>query len=105
MEFITGQSAQLRGEITIPGDLEKYVIPEGSIAVDGISLTIAKLNGNRIGLSIIPHTWQRTNLNTKKTGDNVNIEVDVIAKYVEKLLAGKKGNEKITENWLKDIGY
>lgn len=92
-------------EITIPAEFEKYVIQEGSIAVDGISLTVAKLNGNKIGLSIIPHTWNGTNLKTKKTGDQINIEVDVIAKYVEKLLSNKKENNNLTENWLKDIGY
>jgi riboflavin synthase len=92
-------------EITIPDELEKYVIQEGSIAVDGISLTVALLNGNKAGLSIIPHTWNSTNLKFRKTGDDVNIEVDVIAKYAEKLLNGRKDNGKITEKWLKDIGY
>jgi riboflavin synthase len=92
-------------EIAIPDELERYVIKEGSIAVDGISLTVAAMNGNRIGLSIIPHTRNSTNLKFKKTGDDVNIEVDVIAKYVEKLINCKKETENITEKWLKDIGY
>lgn len=92
-------------EIEIPTELEKYTISEGSIAVDGISLTIASLERNRIGLSVIPHTWNSTNLKSKKNGDNVNIEVDLIAKYVEKLLISKSPNSSITENWLKDIGY
>ncbi len=93
-------------EIQIPGELEKYVIPEGSIAVDGISLTIAKLSNNIIGLSIIPHTWTHTNLQHKKVSDEVNIETDVIAKYVEKLL-GTKNSEKnfLTDALLKEMGY
>ena len=93
-------------EISLPAGLEKYIITEGSVAVDGISLTIAKVNGNKIGLSIIPHTWNNTNLITKQTGGEVNIEVDLIAKYVEKLLTDKNiAKNNISENWLKDIGY
>ncbi len=93
-------------EIQIPDELEKYVIAEGSIAVDGISLTIAKLSGSLIGLSIIPHTWAHTNLQYKKVSDEVNIETDVIAKYVEKLL-GTKNSEKnfLTDSLLKEMGY
>ena len=81
-------------EIEIPNELERYVIKEGSVAVDGISLTIAKLSGNKIGLSIIPHTWNETNLKSNRTGGSVNIEVDVIAKYVEKTYDRQK-TEKI----------
>lgn len=93
-------------EVQIPGELEKYIIAEGSIAVEGISLTIAKLTNNIIGLSIIPHTWMHTNLQYKKNSDEVNIETDVIAKYVEKLL-GTKNSEKeiLTDTLLKEMGY
>ncbi len=92
-------------EIEIPEELSRYVIDEGSIAVDGISLTVAKIKGTSITLSIIPHTWNGTNLKFRKPGDKVNIEVDLIAKYVEKLLDGNKRQSNITENWLKEIGY
>lgn len=92
-------------EIELPDPLLKYVIEEGSIAVDGISLTVASLKGNIISLSIIPHTWNSTNLRYRKPGDNVNIEVDLIAKYVERLLEGNKSKGNITENWLREIGY
>jgi len=93
-------------EVQIPDELEKYVIPEGSIAVDGISLTIAKLSKNIIGLSIIPHTWTNTNLQYKKVSDEVNIETDVIAKYVEKLLGTKDSEKKfLTDAMLKEMGY
>jgi riboflavin synthase len=92
-------------EVEFPPELEKYTIKEGSIAIDGISLTIASLEGNKAGLSIIPHTWTNTNLKFRKTGEHVNIEVDLIAKYVEKLLNSKNKTGSITEDWLKDIGY
>ncbi len=94
-------------KIIVPENLERYLIKEGSIAVNGISLTIADLNSNEISLSIIPHTWQNTNLKYKKLNDKVNIEIDVLAKYVENLLAKNNGTSEknITENWLKEIGY
>ncbi len=92
-------------EIQVPEILEKYIIEEGSIAIDGISLTIAKLNGTKIGISIIPHTWSNTILKNKKPGDKVNIETDVIAKYVEKLLKNGENIGVFTENWFKNLGY
>jgi riboflavin synthase len=94
-------------KIIVPEDLERYLIKEGSIAINGISLTLADVNLNEISLSIIPHTWQNTNLIHNKINDKVNIEIDVLAKYVEKLLTKNNGTseKKITENWLKEIGY
>jgi riboflavin synthase len=94
-------------KIKIPDELKKYLIREGSIAINGISLTIADVIGNEISLSIIPHTWQNTDLKNEKINDEVNVEIDILARYVEKLLTGR--NEppiiNITENWLKEIGY
>jgi riboflavin synthase len=94
-------------KITVPESLERYLIKEGSIAVNGISLTIADIYKNLISISIIPHTWQNTNLKHKKVNDSVNIEIDILAKYVEKLLTrdNSDSDKKITENWLKEIGY
>ncbi len=94
-------------EVSVPEELEKYLIDEGSIAIDGISLTIASLRGNLVGVSVIPHTWKNTNLINRKIGDKVNIETDMIAKYIEKLLSKKdeKSSGKITESWLKEMGY
>jgi len=91
----------------IPDELNKYLIKEGSIAINGISLTIADLKSNEISISIIPHTWQNTNLKDKKVNDKVNVEIDILAKYVEKLLTkvNNSSNKNITENWLKEIGY
>ena len=94
-------------KIDVPESLEKYLINEGSIAIDGISLTIAFTEKDRVNISIIPHTWQNTTLQFKNIGDSVNVEVDVIAKYVEKLITKNEttGNNKVTESWLKEIGY
>ena len=71
-------------EVEIPKQLEKYVVEKGSITIEGISLTIAKVDGNKIAIAIIPHTYKATNLQALKPGDLVNIEVDVLAKYAEK---------------------
>ena len=94
-------------KIKVDETLEKYLINEGSITIDGISLTIATLDGSEVGISLIPHTWQNTAIQTKKIGDKINVETDVLAKYIEKLV-GKNGADKkinITENWLKELGY
>lgn len=78
-----GQDYRL--EITIPDEYSRYCIDKGSICIDGISLTIANLNGNVLEFWITPHTFKRTNLQTGRKGNSVNIEVDMLAKYVEKL--------------------
>jgi len=70
--------------VDIPEDLEKYVVFKGSISVEGISLTVAKLEGLRLTIAIIPHTIKMTNLGSLKPGDPVNIETDIVAKYLEK---------------------
>jgi riboflavin synthase len=70
--------------IDIPEDLAKYVVFKGSIAIEGISLTVAKLDGLRLIIAIIPHTIKMTNLKSLKAGDPVNIETDIVAKYLEK---------------------
>ncbi len=91
-------------EVEIPPPLRKYIILEGSIAIDGISLTIAHLIDVLVGINIIPHTMENTNLRYKQVGDGVNIEVDLIAKYIENLIRFSKRNE-LNENLLKQWGY
>ncbi len=91
-------------EVQLPADLMKYCIREGSIAVDGISLTIARLLPDRVGISIIPHTVKNTTLQFRKIGDRVNIEVDLIARYVERLLR-QSPRSKLTIETLKKWGY
>jgi riboflavin synthase len=75
-------------DLDLPADLVKYVVSKGSITVDGVSLTVASVEGSRIRVSLIPETLTRTTLGTRGVGDAVNIEVDVLAKYVERLLVG-----------------
>lgn len=70
----------------LPNNLASYVVLTGSIAINGISLTVAKLDQDMATVSIIPHTWDQTNLHTLKEGDSVNIETDILAKYAEKLV-------------------
>lgn len=67
-----------------PLDLVRYIVTKGSIAVDGISLTVASLQGNCFSVAVIPHTLLQTNLGTLRPGDPVNLEVDILAKYVER---------------------
>jgi len=69
-------------------ELMRYIVTKGSVAVDGISLTVAESADRTFSLSIIPHTWENTTLHEKRAGDPVNIECDIIGKYVEKMLGG-----------------
>jgi riboflavin synthase len=71
-----------------PGGLLRYLVEKGSVSVDGVSLTVASLDGDAFSISLIPHTLAVTTLGSARVGDPVNLEVDVIAKYVERLLAG-----------------
>jgi len=91
--------------IEIPDELLYYVIPKGSIAIDGISLTVARVEGKIIQLAIIPHTLRSTTLNDTKAGQQVNVEVDMIGKYVESLLKPAGGAARISEAWLHNLGY
>jgi riboflavin synthase len=80
------RGADYRLEIELPRDSAHYVAPKGSIAVNGISLTVAEVSDDSFVLWIIPHTKQHTNLETTRTGDFVNLEFDLLAKYVERVL-------------------
>ncbi|HWE48769.1 MAG TPA: riboflavin synthase [Bryobacteraceae bacterium] len=73
--------------IQIPPDLDKFLVYKGSIAIDGISLTIASVADGELKAAIIPHTFEATNLHARKPGDRLNIECDVLAKHVDKLLS------------------
>jgi len=83
-----GESENWWLHIELPEDVEKYTVYKGSISIEGISLTVAKLERNRCTIAIIPHTVEMTNLNSLKPGDPVNLEADLIAKYVEKMMRG-----------------
>ncbi|MEN1759211.1 riboflavin synthase [Anoxynatronum sibiricum] len=96
-------------EIEATDAIMKYIVLKGSVALDGTSLTVSKVWDKRFAVSIIPHTAEMTILAEKQTGDRVNIECDVLAKYVEKLMNGGRQavNEtgKITTAWLQEHGY
>lgn len=96
--------------IKASNDILKYIVEKGSIAIDGISLTVAYVDDSIFKVSIIPHTKDETTLLTKKCGETVNLECDVIGKYVEKLLGFNNKNKeikesKITEEFLKSNGF
>lgn len=73
-------------ELRVPKHLKTYVVEKGSVAVDGISLTVNQIKGDKLSLCIIPHTQQRTTLTVKKVGARVNLEADILLKYMEKML-------------------
>jgi riboflavin synthase len=97
-------------EVTAPAEIAKYLAEKGSVTVDGISLTINHLRGNIISLNLIPHTAERTNIGTWKTGAQVNLEVDVLARYIERLMLGDKAAEtqeqsKLSMAFLAENGF
>jgi riboflavin synthase len=91
--------------IEIPSEIEKYTVFKGSISIEGISLTVAKLERNRCTIAIIPHTAELTNLGSLKPGDPVNLEADVIAKYVEKMMKGEPAQSSLTVEELVQQGF
>jgi len=90
--------------VKYPVEFSNYLIPVGSIAIDGISLTLAEVDKYSFAVAVIPHTWEMTNLKFKKIGDKVNLEFDMLGKYVAKMLGKDKGSA-ITEEWLKQAGF
>lgn len=96
-----------RMHVKLNDKLSKYVVSKGSVAINGISLTVASVCGDDISCAIIPHTYLNTNLKNIKSGDNINIEVDIMAKYVEKLLSSNNDNSgnKIDVEFLKENGF
>jgi riboflavin synthase len=74
--------------IRVPDDLQRYIVAKGSLAVDGISLTVAEIEGRDVAFTIIPHTYRHTTLHGYQVGAKVNVEVDILAKHLEKLTGG-----------------
>lgn len=95
--------------ITAPAQVLRYVVEKGSIAIDGISLTVARVETDRFAVSVIPHTAAVTLLGQRRTGDRVNLESDLVGKYVERLLRPapeEKGQEsKLTMEFLSQHGF
>jgi riboflavin synthase len=82
-----------------------YMVPKGSITIDGISLTILEVGSSSFSISIIPHTLQETTLQTKGVGDQVNLECDMIGKYIEKFISARKPSSGITHSFLSENGF
>ncbi|MDQ1363723.1 MAG: Riboflavin synthase eubacterial/eukaryotic [Pseudomonadota bacterium] len=98
----------VRFVIEAPSNLAKYIAMKGSITVDGVSLTVNKVDGCRFELNIVPHTLQETIMNQYQSGHRVNLEVDLIARYLERLLLGDKAAQSgsgITEAFLAEHGF
>jgi riboflavin synthase len=91
--------------VSYPKEIGQYLVYKGSISVEGISLTIANLTDEHFEIAVIPKTWQLTNLHALKNGDAVNLEADVIAKYVERILLYGKKQEGLTMEKLIEFGY
>lgn len=86
---VVAEGSARRLRLRLPDNLLRYVVEKGSVALDGISLTVAAVGDDWLEVAIIPHTWQVTSLGHKTPGDTVNVEVDILAKYVERLLAAR----------------
>jgi len=93
-----------RLKVRVPEDLMKYIVPKGSIAIDGVSLTVNECRGNEILLMLIPYTLNQTTLMDKRVNDAVNVETDLLGKYVEKLLKGEKRSGGLDLSFLREHG-
>jgi riboflavin synthase len=86
VESITPEGGSRRIQLRAPAALQKLVAPKGSVALDGVSLTVNEVEGNLFGINIIPHTWEVTTFGALKVGDTLNMEVDPLARYVARFL-------------------
>ena len=91
-------------KVQVPKSVSRYVVPKGSIAVDGISLTVNACDGDEIQMTLIPYTLEKTTLLNKRVGDRVNLEADVLGKFVEKLMEGRESG-KVTLSFLREHGF
>jgi riboflavin synthase len=92
-------------KVELPAEVDRYIIHKGSICIEGISLTVAKLEGKDCTVAIIPHTVEATNLKSLKPGDPINLEADLIAKYVEKMTRREGASSSITLERLVQEGF
>ena len=98
----------LRFTFKAPDELAKYIAEKGSICIDGISLTVNSVEGAYFSVNIVPHTWQETTLGQTEVGDPVNLEVDLLARYLERLMQGEKavqGQGNVSEALLVSAGF
>ncbi len=90
--------------VRFPPEIARYVVFKGSVAIDGISLTVARVDDDVLSATVLPHTYASTNLRTRRPGDRVNLEADVLAKYVERMLSAY-APEKLTAERLRALGF
>ncbi len=102
-----GGSREIR--IGFPEEYQPFIVPAGSIAIDGVSLTVANVKNDSFSVAIIPYTFENTTINNVKEGDRINLEFDILGKYIAKqqvlLRDAESGSRKISESWLSDLGY
>jgi len=91
-------------KVRVPPEVDRYLVFKGSVAIDGISVTIAAIESGVLSVSLIPHSYRNTNLSTRRRGDRLNIECDILAKYVEKLLGGRE-RSTLTVDRLREMGF
>jgi riboflavin synthase len=103
LESLGGENWWLR--VRVPAELDPFLVYKGSIAIDGISLTIAALESDVLSVTIIPHTYRNTTLGGYRPGARVNLECDILAKHVEKLLRKLDVKSPLTVDKLRDNGY
>jgi len=104
-EVVRVTPGQLSTDFVLAADSAamRYIVAKGSVALDGISLTVAEVNGNSLRVSIIPHTIKSTIINNWQSGSRVNLETDIIGRYIENFVGGKSGG--LTMEKLRDLGY
>jgi riboflavin synthase len=101
---VTPDGRSSRWTFEVPADLARYIAHKGSVCIDGTSLTVNEVDGHRFGVNLIPHTVAHTAFSARRPGDAVNIEVDVVARYVERLLTGGDA-PRLDEAFLKQHGF
>lgn len=93
-----------RYELGVPAELARYIARKGSVCTDGVSLTVNEVDGERFGVNIVPHTFEETTIGQWRPGSRVNLEVDLIARYLERLLSAS-GTTGITSTMLEEYGF
>jgi riboflavin synthase len=109
LDSLTPEGDAIIARFATPSELLRYMVVKGPVCIDGISLTVAGLGEDWFEVAVIPHTWRETTLAERRAGDRVNLEVDVLAKYVERLLQQTErasgAPAKLTLDYLKEQGY
>ncbi|MHC1480159.1 riboflavin synthase [Frateuria aurantia] len=101
---ITPDGRSLRWVFEVPPALSRYIVAKGSICIDGTSLTVNEISGTRFGVNLIPHTVENTAFKRRRAGDLVNLEVDLVARYIERLVGGQ-GTDGISTEFLQRHGF